>query len=144
VLDVKERALAAEARLLDGAMRRYVGDTVQKMERANERLEDYIERVRRCIGVLLERSGRHLEHAGQLLESYSFHSVLSRGFALVRDQDGRPVLAAAQTTAGDTVSIEFADARVGARITDGVGPTPRPAAPPRKRGGDGGNQGTLL
>src|SRR5262249_41375079 len=30
VLDVKERALAAEARMLDGAMRRYAGDTVQK------------------------------------------------------------------------------------------------------------------
>jgi exodeoxyribonuclease VII large subunit len=144
VLDVKERALAAETRMLDGAMRRYVGDTVQRMERARERIEDGIERVQRCIGVLLERSERHLEHAGQLLESYSFHSVLNRGFALVRDQDGRPVLAAAETTAGDTVSIEFADARVGARITDGVGPTPRSPAPPRKRGGDGGNQGSLL
>ncbi|MBV8186116.1 MAG: exodeoxyribonuclease VII large subunit [Alphaproteobacteria bacterium] len=144
VLRAKSQALAAEARLLDGAMRRYVGDTVQKMARAGERLEDCIARVRRCIAVLLERSAKHLEHAGQLLESYSFHSVLNRGFALVRDQDGHPVLAAAQTTAGETVSIEFADARVGARITDGVGPTPRPAAPPRKRGGDGGNQGTLL
>ena len=52
---------------------------------------------------------------GKLLESYSFHSVLNRGFALVRDQDGQPVLAAAGTRAGDTIGIEFADAAGSAR-----------------------------
>jgi exodeoxyribonuclease VII large subunit len=125
-------------------MRRYVRDTTQKIERGGDRIEDCIDRMRRSTQALLERVGRQVEQAGKLLESYSFHSVLSRGFALVRDQDGRPVLAAAQTAAGDTVSIEFADASVGARITDGIGPVPRPGPAPRKRDGGGGNQGTLL
>jgi exodeoxyribonuclease VII large subunit len=144
VLDAKRQSLAAEARMLDGAMRRYVGDTRQKIVRGQDRIAHCGERLKRCTEALLERAERQVEQAGKLLESYSFHSVLNRGFALVRDQDGRPVLAAADTAAGDTVSIEFADGRVGARITDGIGPTPRPAAAPRKRDGGNGNQGTLL
>ena len=144
VLAAKQNALAAEARMLDGAMRRYAGDTVQKIDRSADRIEHCVERLKRCIEALLERTGRQVEQAGKLLESYSFRSVLSRGFALVRDQDGRPVLAAAETTAGDTVSIEFADGLVGARVTDGIGPGPRPAARTRRRDGGDGNQGTLL
>ena len=70
--------------------------------------------------------------------------MLKRGFALVRDQDGHPVLAAADTRAGDTISIEFADGKVGAKVTDGAGAAPRPAAPPRRRDGGSGNQGSLL
>ena len=77
--------------------------------------------------------------------SYSFHSVLNRGFALVRDQDGHPVMTAAETHAGDTIAIEFADGRVGARVTEGAAAAPsRPAAPPRRRDGGSGNQGSLL
>jgi exodeoxyribonuclease VII large subunit len=71
--------------------------------------------------------------------------VLNRGFALVRDQDGAPVLAAAGTRTGDALQIDFADGRIGARVTDGAGAAPKPAAParPRRRDG-GGNQGSLL
>ena len=148
VLVAKQQALAAEARMLDGVMRRYVGDTRQRLERVCDRVDQQVERLHRCVEALLERSGRQLDQAGKLLESYSFRSVLKRGFALVRDQDGHPLLAAAETRAGDTVSIEFSDGEVGARITDGVGPTPRPVAPPRRRDGgggkDGGSQGSLL
>jgi exodeoxyribonuclease VII large subunit len=70
--------------------------------------------------------------------------VLNRGFALVRNQDGHPVLAAAETHAGDTISIEFADGKVGAKVTGGAGSAPRPAPPPRRRDGGSGNQGSLL
>ena len=70
--------------------------------------------------------------------------MLNRGFALVRDQDGHPVLAAAEASAGDTISIEFADGRLGARVTEGTGANPaaKPAAPRKREGG--GNQGSLL
>ena len=102
----------------------------QKIERTSDRLEQYGERLQRCGADLLERGHRQVDQLGKLLESYSFHSVLQRGFALVRDQDGHPVLAAADTHAGDTLSIEFADGKIGARVTDGAGAAPRPAAPP--------------
>src|SRR5688500_7590859 len=82
VLVAKQQALTAEARVLEGAMRRYVGDTRQKIERTSDRLEQYVERLQRCGAELLERGHRQVDQLGKLLESYSFHSVLQRGFAL--------------------------------------------------------------
>jgi exodeoxyribonuclease VII large subunit len=145
VINAKQQALAGEARVLEGAMRRYVGDTRQKIERAAERAGQFTDRLRRCLGEMLSRCGDRTDQLGKLLESYSFHSVLNRGFALVRDQDGQPVLTASETRAGDTLSIEFSDGRVGAKVTDGVGAASRPPSiAPRRRGGGNGNQGSLL
>ena len=94
---------------------------------------------------LLQHGQRQVEQMGKLLESYSFHSVLNRGFALVRDQDGHPVLSAAAVQGGDMIGIEFGDGEVRARVTDGTTGT-RAAAAPRKRepGSSSGNQGSLL
>jgi exodeoxyribonuclease VII large subunit len=144
VINAKQQALAGEARVLEGAMRRYAGDTRQKIERTAERAEQFTDRLRRCLNEMLSRCGERTEQLGKLLESYSFHSVLNRGFALVRGQDGQPVLTASEARAGDTLSIEFADGRVGAKVTEGVGTAARPPSAPRRRGGGNGNQGTLL
>jgi exodeoxyribonuclease VII large subunit len=144
VLLAKQQALSSEVRVLEGAMRRYVGDTRQKIERTTDRIEQYGERLQRCGTELLAHGERQVEQLGKLLESYSFHSVLTRGFALVRDQDGHPVMTAAETRAGDTIAIEFADGRVGARVTEGLATAPRPPAPPRRRDGGSGGQGSLL
>jgi exodeoxyribonuclease VII large subunit len=129
---------------LRGAGERYKSEVKQRIERAHERMEQFAERVQRCGRELLARGADRIGQLGKLLESYSFHSVLNRGFALVRDQDGQPVLEAAGAAAGDTISIEFRDGRVGAKVTDGMTSTPRPAATPRKRDGGTGNQGSLL
>jgi exodeoxyribonuclease VII large subunit len=144
VIRAKEQLLVAEARALRGAMERFKGDTVQRIERTTDRIEQYGERLRRCGIELLAHGVRQVEQLGKLLESYSFHSVLNRGFALVRDQDGHPVMTAAETRAGDTIAIEFADGRLGAKVTEGIAAVPRPPAPPRRRDGGSGNQGSLL
>jgi exodeoxyribonuclease VII large subunit len=144
VLLAKQQALVGEVRVLEGAMRRYVGDTRQKIERTTDRIEQYGERLRRCGSELLAHGLRQVDQLGKLLESYSFHSVLNRGFALVRDQDGHPIMTAAETRAGDTIAIEFADGRIGAKVTEGAAAAPRAATPPRRRDGGSGNQGSLL
>jgi exodeoxyribonuclease VII large subunit len=145
VIAAKEQLLVGEARALKSAMERFKGDTLQKIDRTSDRLEQYGERLRRCGTELLEHGRRQVDQFGKLLESYSFHSVLNRGFALVRDQDGHPILTAAVTRAGDTIGIEFADGRIGARVTEGLAATPRAVAPPpRRRDGGSGNQGSLL
>ncbi|MGZ5910853.1 MAG: exodeoxyribonuclease VII large subunit [Reyranella sp.] len=144
VIAAKEQLLVGEARALKSAMERFKGDTLQKIDRTSDRLEQYGERLRRCGTELLEHGRRQVDQLGKLLESYSFHSVLNRGFALVRDQDGHPILTAAVTRAGDTIGIEFADGRIGARVTEGAAVAPRAAAPPRRRDGGSGNQGSLL
>jgi len=77
----------------------------------------------------------------------SYRAVLSRGFALVRDDAGQPLRAAAAVTPGMRLDIEFTDGRVGAVAEDGGKPPgSAPAAKPRKPGGGGGgsNQGSLF
>ncbi|MGQ0583432.1 MAG: exodeoxyribonuclease VII large subunit [Reyranella sp.] len=148
VIEGKEKELRAHEKALIRAMDRFKSDTLQKYARAFDRLDQLGERLKRHGSDLLQNGQRQVDQAAKLLESYSFHSVLNRGFALVRDQDGQPVLAAAGTSTGQTISIEFADGRVGARVTEGAGGTPKPAPPPaprRRDGGSGsGNQGSLL
>jgi exodeoxyribonuclease VII large subunit len=144
VLEVKGQLIAAEARALKAAGERYKSEIRQRVERTAERLEQFTDRLRRAAAELLARGGERIDQLGKLLESYSFHSVLSRGFAVVRDQDGHPVLAAAGTAAGESISIEFRDGRIAAKVTEGTGMMPKPAAGPRKREGGGGNQGSLL
>ena len=142
VIEVKQQLIVAEARALRGAGERYKSEVKQRIERAHERMEQAAERVQRGGRELLERSADRVDQLGKLLESYSFHSVLNRGFALVRDQDGQPVLAAAGAGTGDTISVEFSDGKIGARVTDGVRTGPRPSL--RRRDGGSGNQGSLL
>ena len=145
VIEVKQQLLAGESRALRGAIDRFRSDTRQKIERTGDRLGQYADRLKRAGSDLLRRNVERIDQLGKLLDSYSFRSVLGRGFALVRDQDGHPVLSAAGARAGDMIGIEFADGRIGARVTEGspAKPQPRPATP-RKREGGGGNQGSLL
>ena len=145
VIEVKQQLIAAEARALRSAGERFKSDMRQRVERTADRLGQYADRLKRAGGDLLTRGNERIDQLGKLLESYSFHSVLNRCFALVRDQDGAPVLAAAGVQSGDTIGIQFADGHIGAKVTEGSGakPQPKPAAPSRRRDG-GGNQGSLL
>ncbi len=90
----------------------------------------------------LAKAADRLQNAGSLLTSYSYQGVLTRGFALVRDQDGKPVTSAADAAEKTVVDLEFTDGRTRAMIT-----AERPAKPPRRaktpKGGDG-DQGQLL
>jgi exodeoxyribonuclease VII large subunit len=146
VIEIKQQLIAGEARALRSAGERFKGDALQKYARAFDRLDQHGERLKRHGADLLARGTDRVDQLGKLLESYSFHSVLNRGFALVRDQDGQPVLAASGTRTGDAISIQFTDGKVGARVTEVTSTAPRPAPPPasRRRDGGSGNQGSLL
>jgi exodeoxyribonuclease VII large subunit len=89
----------------------------------------------------LERLRDRVHSCAQLVEAYSYHKVLNRGFALVRDAEGVPVRAAAATAPGAHIDIEFSDGRIGATVNSG-GATPRrkskEPAKDDKKGGQGG------
>ncbi len=105
--------------------------------------------------LLTRVTGRHrdrLAQASRLLGSYSYQSVLERGFALVRAADGAMIRSAAAIASGDHLSIRFADGDVGA-IADGsdTGGSARPAGrkvagpkKPDKAAKKPGNQGDLF
>jgi len=70
-----------------------------------------------------QRLQARVGHSGQLLAALSYRSVLARGFALVRDEHGHALRAAASIGPGARLELEFADGRVGATAD-----TDRPAA----------------
>jgi exodeoxyribonuclease VII large subunit len=76
-----------------------------------------------------------------LLAALSYRSVLTRGFALVRDEQGLAMHAAAAIGPGARLTIEFADGRVAAtadadqpaaaKVAKPVAGEPKSAAPKR-------------
>jgi exodeoxyribonuclease VII large subunit len=86
----------------------------QIIARNRERTQRLVERARRALLTTMQRQQARVAHSGQLLAALSYRSVLTRGFALVRDEQGHPVHAAAAIGPGAHLSLEFADGRVGA------------------------------
>src|SRR5690349_2580382 len=101
--------------------------------RERERTQRLAERARRALTTALLRLEARIIHSGQLLSALSYRSVLERGFALVRDDSGHPVHAAAQVGPAARMSIEFSDGRVGATAdADRPPATVAPRTPPAR------------
>lgn len=105
---------------------------------ARERLARLGERQDRAITVMADRRRQRLSSAEKLLGTLSYQSVLSRGFALVRDAEGRPVRRRSDVVEGAALDIEFQDGRLPAVAGSGApgsllpsSPTPEHAAPKR-------------
>jgi exodeoxyribonuclease VII large subunit len=82
----------------------------------------------------LQARRAQLFSAGQLLGAMSYRGVLSRGFALVRDEAQKPLWRAEEVRQAQRLEIEFSDGKIGAIAGGRVGPpmTP-PALLPRRR-----------
>ena len=105
----------------------------QTIARDRERAQRLAERARRALTMTLQRLEARVTHSGQLLAALSYRSVLTRGFALVRDEHGLAVHAAAGIGPGARLDLEFADGRVGATADADrpVAPAPAPETPPK-------------
>lgn len=114
----------------------------QKIAAERKALPQLLERLSRAETRHLGDLARRLDGTGKLLESYSYHGVLKRGYAVVRDAEGKPVRTAAGQNAGDALDIEFADGRLGAVVAPGG--APKPQAKKAAAGKGNGKQGTLL
>ena len=86
----------------------------QTIARDRERVARLAERARRALATATQRLQARVAHSGQLLGALSYRSVLARGFALVRDEQGHAVHAAASVGPGARLNLEFADGRVAA------------------------------
>jgi exodeoxyribonuclease VII large subunit len=122
-----------------------------RLARSSEIIVAFAKRGKLAQRNYLQRRADRVLAAGQLLAAYSYHGVLARGFALVRDDEGHPLRSAAAVDGGARLELEFSDGRVGA-TADGEG-APRPAAAkpkpaqkpaPKPRGGGRGGQGSLF
>jgi exodeoxyribonuclease VII large subunit len=116
------------------------------VERRRERLAGFAERAGRAVRNFVAARQARAECGAQLLAAFSYRGVLARGFALVRDDTGHPLRAAAVVTGGMAIEIEFADGRVGAHA-DGGASVSKPAgeaAKPRAPRKTGPGQGDLF
>jgi len=121
----------------------------QKHSRCRERL-DVLER--RAGQALLNRVAvrrRDLDGKGALLKSLGYQSVLSRGFALVRDDTGVTVRQARSIAPGAALSVQFSDGRIGVVADGGSSPdaggdTSTETKAPRQKGRTRSRQGSLF
>ena len=86
----------------------------QSIARERERTLRLSERARRAVATMVQRLDARVAHSGQLLTALSYRGVLARGFALVRDEAGQPIHAAASVGPGARLTVEFADGKIGA------------------------------
>jgi exodeoxyribonuclease VII large subunit len=85
------------------------------LERRRQRLEHAHERLRRAPALAVERKRARLEHSAGRLRALSPRATLQRGYAIVRSGD-EIVRSAAAVSVGETVDVEVADGRFGARV----------------------------
>jgi exodeoxyribonuclease VII large subunit len=111
-----------------------------------QRLDNSKRRLARALETLFTERREKLTRLSRLQDSLSHKAVLSRGFALVRDEHHALVRGVAEAPAGTLLSIEFADGRISARAGDRLeGGSPAGAAPKRRPAKKpGGDQGSLF
>ena len=167
--DRVERLRGAGAALINDARARFAGAAAGlrprilglTLSQGAERLSVLAARLAREQRQVLSDNRSALQRLSGLLASYSYENVLARGYAVIRDGAGVPVMTAAETKPGMAVAIGFADGEVPATISgrgrDKAGSEPGRAAKigrvakgrsrgksARHSGDDNGDQGTLL
>lgn len=98
-------------------------------DRGRDRLSSLMLRADSAIGNELRAQRAALTGHERMLQSLSYKNVLMRGYAVIRDGEDRPVSRAAALSAGDAISIEFADGRVAAITGERDGTPPAPPSP---------------
>jgi len=117
------------AERLAAATRRWEALLSAERRRARERaqaLPGLEIRLRRAFADSLRRRRDRVASATQLLGAVSYRSVLARGFALVKDEKGRPLHRAADVLPPQSLKIQFADGEIDA-TAGGPGAPRKPA-----------------
>ncbi|MBW9052080.1 exodeoxyribonuclease VII large subunit [Rhizobium mesosinicum] len=112
-------------------------------DRGRERLGNLSRHADTAIRHQLTRARAELSAQDRVLQSLSYKNVLKRGYAVIRDEDNRPVSQASTLSAGMGIAIEFADGRVGAMTTEG-GAAPSGARKRTVKAGEPSKQGSLF
>ncbi len=111
--------------------------------RARDRLANFSRHADSAIGHQLARARAALAAQDRVLQSLSYKNVLKRGYAVIRDEENRPISQASALSAGTGIAIEFADGRVGAMTTEG-GAAPSGGRKRTIKAGEPPKQGSLF
>lgn len=105
--------LRIEGRLSPSLLQR----DLQRLAQSSQNLE---KRLLPALRHLLQRWSDQLNLNVRMLESVSYHRVLERGFALVRDHRGQVVASTSQLSAGEMIRIDLSDGGIDARVVGDV------------------------
>ena len=118
----RERLDAFDARL-NAALRNSQQRERQKLATGRDRLQGLCTQLVRAGHLSIERKRRSLAEQSGLLNTLGYRQVLARGYAIVRDADGRPLRLAGAIEEGMRLDIGFVDGHVaavaGAGLRDG-------------------------
>lgn len=112
----RNRLSSLAARLSPASLMRQIGDRKTALLRLHQRAS-------RAMQVMFERKSADARQLASTLALVSYQSVLARGFALVRDEAGKPVRSVTGVNPGAPLAIQFSDGIadvVGLRDGDGV------------------------
>jgi exodeoxyribonuclease VII large subunit len=90
-----------------------------RFKAAHEKLAALQARAERAFRARHAAAVRELIAAGRVLDSISYKSVLARGFALVRGEDGKIRRRAAALASGESLTLVFADGEASAVAAGG-------------------------
>jgi len=134
-----ERVVERRLDALKGRVERFgvtLSSVPARLTTQTARMRDHLANLSRhadtAVRHKLARARGELAAQDRVLQSLSYKNVLARGYAVIRDDENRPVSQAAMLSAGAGISIEFSDGRIGAVTTDAGPPQPakkRPAKP---------------
>ena len=103
-----------------------------RLARAAERLAGLQARATQAMATNLIARRQRLDSHAQMLTTLSYKSVLGRGYALVRDAEGRAVRSVGQVMTGSRIDVEVGDGRIAASVLSAdtaSGKTPMPPLP---------------
>ncbi len=112
------RAILEQHQLrLDDLTNRALAAVRAGLQRHQQRLTEVAGRYRGCSPESrMSLASHRLRALGKRLQAASPASVLNRGFAIVRDEAGRPIARRAAVLPGQRLANEFADGRVRVRV----------------------------
>jgi len=101
----------------------------RRSEAGRERLITLANRLLQAAAARTATQRERLSRASVLLDAYSYQGVLQRGFALVRDGEGKPVRNVAAASAAASLDLQFADGHFLVGNGSAAPPPPKPPKP---------------
>tara|TARA_R110000824_G_scaffold179535_2_gene359763 strand:+ start:1845 stop:3254 length:1410 start_codon:yes stop_codon:yes gene_type:complete len=115
------------------------------IRRSRQSLRETAVRARPALMRLIERRRVSLESQGKLLETLSYQATLSRGFAIVRSENGKLIRSSGVAAGAAAFRVSFSDGDVIAAPLEGSPPSSPPAAAPKtKKAPTKADQGSLF
>lgn len=128
-VELRERSRQLDSRLLQ-SMRREIQMKRRTLEaiaaklrnprdqlrEKSQKLDDLSMRMERLIAHLLDRKKMTLERLAGQLHALSPLAVLSRGYALVQNEEGKLIRSASQVKSKQAIGLRFADGEVKVRV----------------------------